>query len=121
MSDRFSINLHPIVLDNNWAFEVRIADDGGVPINISGRRYVFTAKHSLYQQDKDAVIRHELTASGTDAENGILIFSVPASKLSSQELQPVRYYYDLTTVVSDVPHMMFSGRVKAELPATRTV
>jgi len=103
-------DLCDLVRGDDWAIKLTITDDNNTPIDITNNVYWMTLKNQ--QADVDpGVIQTNITATGVDATNGIVVISFVDNE--TRLVEPGRYYYDVQEVdTSDNVYTLLLGKVK---------
>jgi len=104
---------------DTWTNRFTFTDTAGDPIDISGRVYWLTLKLDPEASDGNADAQISVTASGSDAVNGVVYLTLPPTV--TEGLLPANYYYDVQEVAdaSTVTTIMY-GRVRVDRDITRS-
>lgn len=109
-------DLNEFVRGDTWTNKIVLTKDG-TPIDITGEQFWVTLKLNPTASDEEADAQKEVTASGTDATNGIVHVTLDA--VDTVDLVPGRYYYDIQRKSGNSIQTLLYGRVKVIRDITR--
>jgi hypothetical protein len=113
-----SLNLRSFARGDDWTVQYTFKDTEGNPIDITGNTYWVTLKTAKDDADQGAA-QVNITASGPDAINGIVIVAFDSSITTN--LTPGTYYYDLQEVdLSGNVYTILLGKVRVVSDITRS-
>ena len=113
------VDLNPLVRGDTWTNKFAFTDANGAVIDISNFVYWMTLKSNPEKDDAEAEAQTSVTATGTDAQNGIVYVTFSAAETAT--LQPGKYYYDLQQVNNGEVTTLLLGKVKVLRDITKTI
>lgn len=109
-------DLNELVRGDTWTMKITLTDEG-TPIDVTGNKFWVTLKLDPEATDEEADATTEVTASGADAQNGIVHLVLDAA--ATVDLTLGRYYYDIQRQVDNAVQTLLYGRVKVVRDITR--